>query len=89
MKESRSNGLFVQFEVRKDQSHIERMYDIRLARFPLLPLVRLACHRVSLLDQGNVVGRMVPADTLNQIRIQLFRTYIFTDILNSAPVEFL
>ena len=89
MEEARRNCLFIQFEIRKDQSHIEGMDDIRLARFPLLPFVRPAGHRVGLLDQGNIVGRMVSADTLNKIRIQFFRTYIFADILYSAPVEFL
>ena len=66
--------LLVELEVRQDQRDIKGMDDVGLSGLSLLSFMRLSGHLIALFDQGYVVGGMVSADTLNNVRIQLFRT---------------
>ena len=88
MEKPAGNGLLVHFQVGQDDGHLQGMDNIRLAGFTLLPFMGLLRDRVGLFNQGDIIGRMIPADALDQVLVQFLGTYVFTDIFNFAVVKF-
>ena len=86
MQKARDDGLFVKFEVREDHRDVERMNDIWFARPPHLSFVRLPGGIECLLDQADIVRRVIPAHALDQVLIELLRADEFAQVLDAAAV---
>ena len=69
MKEPRRDGFLIHLEVRQDDGHAERMNDIRLSRLSKLFPMRFGRSQISLVDQTDIIGRMVFMHAFNQIPV--------------------
>ena len=63
------------------------MYYIWLTRFAKLPVVRQIRDMISLFDKRNIIGRMIFADTVDQIPVQNIGRNKFGDVLNTTIVK--
>ena len=65
MQQSRCNGFFIHFQICKDDGHAQGVDNIGLSGFSYLILMCFKCSMISLLDQRNVIGRVIFPDTKN------------------------
>ena len=63
------------------------MNNVRLTGFAELPVVRQIRDVISFFNKRNIIGRMILADTIDQIPVQDIGRDKFGDVLNTTIVK--
>ncbi len=87
MQKPRYDRLLVKLQVRQYDRHIKRVYDIGFSRFAYLPPVRVVSRLICLLDQRDIIGRMIFAHTVNKLLVQSLGRLKFLNRFNSAIIN--
>ena len=87
VQKSGLNSLLIQFQIRKNDGHAQRVDDIGFAGFAHLSLVCLRGHLIRFFNHGDIIRWMVSAHPGNEILVQLFRAQVFLHGLNASVVN--
>ena len=73
MEDAGDDGFLVQFQIRQNDGHTQRMDNVRFSRFSYLAFVSLRCNLICFFYHMDAVGRVIVFHAGNQFPVQYLR----------------